>query len=62
MDIKLIFIVEQVGEAGSILDVMSAMMENISTITVVTRATFPSVYRTTQIVASIPNLWYPNKA
>ena len=43
MDIKLIFIVEQVGEAGSILDVMSAMMENISTITVVARATFASV-------------------
>ena len=62
MDIKLIFIVEQVGEAGSILDVMSAMMENISTITVVSRATIASVYRTTQIVASIPNLCYPNKA
>lgn len=52
----------KVGEAGPILDVMAAMMENISTITVIARTTIAAVYRTAQIVASIPNLCYPNKA
>ena len=40
---------------------MSAMMENVSTITVVTRATIASVYRTTQIVASIPKFVLPKQ-
>ncbi|KAJ9695796.1 hypothetical protein PVL29_010994 [Vitis rotundifolia] len=52
----------KVGEAGPILDVMATMMENISTITVIARTTIAAVYRTAQIVASIPNLCYPNKA
>lgn len=37
-------------------------MENISTITVIARTTIAAVYRTAQIIASIPNLCYPNKA
>ena len=55
-------ICEQVGEAGSILDVMSVMLENISTITVVARTTVSAVFRAAQIVASMPNLSYQNKA
>ncbi|XP_058003266.1 protein SEMI-ROLLED LEAF 2 isoform X2 [Hevea brasiliensis] len=52
----------KVGDAGPILDVMAVMLENISTITVISRTTISTVYRTAQIVASIPNLLYQNKA
>lgn len=53
---------EQVGEAGPILDAMAVMLENISTITVISRTTVSAVYRTAQIVASLPNLTYKSKA
>lgn len=59
---KIVYLCEQVGEAGPVLDVMAIMMENISTITVISRTMIAAVYRTAQIVASIPNLCYPNKA
>ncbi|XP_031399290.1 protein SEMI-ROLLED LEAF 2 isoform X2 [Punica granatum] len=52
----------KVGDAGPILDIMAAMLENISTITVISRTTISTVYRTAQIVASLPNLTYQNKA
>ncbi|KAF5737694.1 hypothetical protein HS088_TW13G00582 [Tripterygium wilfordii] len=52
----------KVGDAGPILDVMAAMLENISTITVISRTTISVVYRTAQIVASLPTLSYQNKA
>ncbi|KAK4798460.1 hypothetical protein SAY86_030786 [Trapa natans] len=52
----------KVGDAGPILDIMAAMLENISTITVIARTTISAVYRTSQIVASLPNLAYQNKA
>lgn len=52
----------KVGDAGPILDVMAVMLENISTITVIARTTISAVYRTAQIVASLPNLTYQNKA
>ncbi|XP_058728224.1 protein SEMI-ROLLED LEAF 2 [Vicia villosa] len=52
----------KVGEAGPILDAMAVMLENISTITVISRATVTAVYRTAQIVASLPNLSYKSKA
>lgn len=52
----------KVGDAGPILDIMAVMLENISTITVIARTTIAAVYRTAQIVASIPNLSYQNKA
>lgn len=55
-------IVKQVGEPGPILDAMAVMLENISTITVIARTTISAVYRTAQIVASLPNLSYQNKA
>lgn len=41
---------------------MAVMLENISTITVIARTTIAAVYRTAQIVASLPNLSYQNKA
>ncbi|KAM4091941.1 hypothetical protein ACJW30_09G174500 [Castanea mollissima] len=51
-----------IGDAGPILDNMAVMLENISTITVLARTTISAVYRTAQIVASLPNLSYQNKA
>lgn len=53
---------KQVGEAGQILDTMAAMLENISSVTLVARTTIAAVFRTAQIVASIPNLSYRDKA
>lgn len=41
---------------------MAVMLENISTITVIARNTIATVYRAAQIVASMPNLSYRNKA
>ncbi|KAL2464669.1 Uncharacterized protein Fot_52625 [Forsythia ovata] len=52
----------KVGDAGPILDVMAVMLENISSITIIARTTVFAVYHTAQIVASIPNLSYQNKA
>ncbi|KAF5183087.1 Armadillo-type [Thalictrum thalictroides] len=52
----------KVGDAGPVLDVMAVMLENISTITVIARTTISAVYRTAQIIASLPNLSYQNKA
>ncbi|KAH9648256.1 hypothetical protein KPL70_025516 [Citrus sinensis] len=51
-----------VGDAGPILDVMAGMLENISTITVIARTTIVTVYRAAQVVASLPNSSYQNKA
>ncbi|KAG8646692.1 protein SEMI-ROLLED LEAF 2 isoform X2 [Manihot esculenta] len=52
----------KVGDAGPIVDAMAVMLENISTITVMSRTTISAVYRTAQIVAPIPNLLYQKKA
>lgn len=52
----------KVGDAGPILDIMAVMLENISTITVIARTTIFAVFRAAQIVASIPNSSYQNKA
>ncbi|XP_027351088.1 uncharacterized protein LOC113862158 [Abrus precatorius] len=52
----------KVGEADPILDVMAVMLENISTTTMTSSTTVQAVYRTAQIVASLPNLYYQNKA
>lgn len=41
---------------------MAVMMESLSTITVIARTTISAVYRAAQIVASLPNLSYQNKA
>ena len=52
----------QVGDAGPALDMMAVMLENISNITVMARTMVSAVYRTAQIIASIPNLSYRNKS
>ncbi|KAJ6756298.1 putative EXPRESSED-RELATED [Salix purpurea] len=54
-------LVYKVGDAGPILDIMAVMLENISNITVIARTMISAVYRTAQIVASLPNLSYQNK-
>ncbi|KAL5982022.1 hypothetical protein ACLOJK_016090 [Asimina triloba] len=53
---------KKVGDAGLVLEVMSNVLENISPITNVSKATVSAVYRAAQIVASIPNLSHHNKA
>ncbi|KAI4386518.1 hypothetical protein MLD38_004446 [Melastoma candidum] len=52
----------KVGDAGPILDLMAVMLENISTFITAARPTVSAVYRTAQIVASMPNSSYQNKA
>lgn len=62
VDKCLVELSHKVGDAGPILDTMSAMLENISSITVIARTTIATVFRTGQIVASIPNMSYKSKA
>ncbi|XP_042513279.1 protein SEMI-ROLLED LEAF 2-like isoform X2 [Macadamia integrifolia] len=62
VDECLVQVTNKVGDAGSVLDMMAVMLENISTITLIARTTISAVYRAAQIVASIPNLSYQNKA
>lgn len=52
----------QIDDAGPILDVMAVMLENLSSITIVARTVMAAVYRTAQIVASLPNLSCQKKA
>ncbi|KNA16475.1 hypothetical protein SOVF_088690 [Spinacia oleracea] len=58
----LVQLVHKVGDAGPILDIMAVVLENISSITVLARTTIATVFRTAQIVASLPNVSYQNKA
>ncbi|RZS16879.1 hypothetical protein BHM03_00048955, partial [Ensete ventricosum] len=53
---------KKIGDAGPVLDMMAVMLENISTNVSMARSTISAVYRTAQIIASIPNLTYQNKA
>lgn len=62
VDKCLVQLSNKVGDAGPILDVMAGMLENISTITVIARTTIVTVYRAAQVVASLPNSSYQNKA
>ncbi|KAJ7982225.1 ARM repeat superfamily protein [Quillaja saponaria] len=52
----------KIGDAGPVLDMMAVMLENMSNITVMSRTLISAVYRTAQIVASIQNISYQNKA
>ncbi|KAL5068768.1 hypothetical protein RYX36_019655 [Vicia faba] len=52
----------KISDAGPVLDTMAVLLENMSNITVMARTLIAAVYRTSQIVASIPNLSYQNKA
>ncbi|KAL0404913.1 UNVERIFIED_CONTAM: protein SEMI-ROLLED LEAF 2 [Sesamum radiatum] len=62
VDECLVELSSKVGDAGMILDVMATMLESIPSITVVARTTISTVYRTAQIIASLPKLSYQNKA
>ena len=62
VDKCLVQLSNKVGEADPILDVMAVMLENISTITMTSRTTVYAVYRTAEIVATLPNLSYQKKA
>ncbi|MCL7038359.1 hypothetical protein MKW94_005103 [Papaver nudicaule] len=61
VDKCLVQMVNKVGDAGPVLDTMVVMLENISSNTVLARTTVSAVYRTAQIVASVPNLSYQQK-
>ncbi|KAJ4904063.1 Uncharacterized protein Rs2_18014 [Raphanus sativus] len=62
LDNCLVQLTKKVGDAGPILDAMAMMLENISAVTDVARSTIAAVFRSAQIIASIPNLSYQNKA
>ncbi|KAH7527862.1 hypothetical protein FEM48_Zijuj05G0011600 [Ziziphus jujuba var. spinosa] len=62
VDECLVELIHKVGDASPVLDVMAVMLENMSNITVMARTLISAVYRIAQIVASIPNLSYKNKA
>ncbi|GMJ16160.1 EFR3 OF PLANT 1 [Hibiscus trionum] len=52
----------KIGDAGPVLDMMAVMLENVPNITLMSRTLISAVYRTAQIMASVPNLSYQNKA
>ncbi|XWS35528.1 hypothetical protein CRYUN_Cryun20dG0004900 [Craigia yunnanensis] len=62
VDECLVQLSNKVGDAGPVLDMMAVMLENMPTITLMARTLISAVYRTAQIMASIPNLSYQNKA
>ncbi|KAM3280808.1 protein SEMI-ROLLED LEAF 2 isoform X1 [Capsicum chacoense] len=62
VDECLVELSNKVGDAGPILDVMAVLLENITSIQVASRTTIAAVYRASQIIASMPNLSYQNKA
>ncbi|XP_057544780.1 protein SEMI-ROLLED LEAF 2 isoform X2 [Amaranthus tricolor] len=51
----------KVGDGGPILDMMAVVLENVSNSNIVARTTIFSVYRTAQIISSLPNLSYHKK-
>ncbi|PKI73812.1 hypothetical protein CRG98_005796 [Punica granatum] len=51
-----------VGDIGPILDMMAVVLESIPVATVVARSTIYAVYRTAQIISSIPNISYDKRA
>ncbi|CAI9777038.1 unnamed protein product [Fraxinus pennsylvanica] len=52
---------DKVADVGPILDVMAVVLENIPTGIVGARATVSAVYRTAQIISSVPNVSYRKK-
>lgn len=61
VDDCLVQLSHKVGDAGPVLDMMAVMLENMPNITLMARTLISAVYRTAQIMASIPNLSYQNK-
>ncbi|KHG10450.1 Protein EFR3 [Gossypium arboreum] len=62
VDECLVQLSNKVGDAGPVLDMMAVMLENVPNITLMARTLISAVYRTAQIMASVPNLSYQNKA
>jgi hypothetical protein len=58
----LVQLAKRVGDAGPILDMMAVTLENLSTTTIVARTTIAAVYLIANIISSIPNRSYHNKA
>ncbi|KAK9053622.1 hypothetical protein SSX86_024696 [Deinandra increscens subsp. villosa] len=52
----------KVGDAGPIFDIMADMLENIPTIKVIAQTTVATVFRTAQVIASLPHMAYNHKA
>ncbi|KAL8098183.1 hypothetical protein AgCh_031087 [Apium graveolens] len=52
----------KVGDVGPVLDMMAVVLENIPVTGVLARTTVYVVYRTAQIISSIPNVTYYKKA
>ncbi|GJM97525.1 hypothetical protein PR202_ga14457 [Eleusine coracana subsp. coracana] len=61
IDECLVQLSKKVSDAGPVLDMMAVMLENIASTPIVARSTAAAVYRTAQIIASVPNLQYQNK-
>lgn len=51
----------KVGDVGPVLDMMAVVLENISNTNIIARTTMFSVYRTAQIISSLPNISYHKK-
>ncbi|XP_039116113.1 protein SEMI-ROLLED LEAF 2-like [Dioscorea cayenensis subsp. rotundata] len=62
LDDCLVHLCKKVGDAGPVLDMMAVILENLTSTVSVSRSTVSAVYRTAQIIASVPNLSYQNKA
>ncbi|KAF6148777.1 hypothetical protein GIB67_019385 [Kingdonia uniflora] len=52
----------KVGDVGPILDMMAMVFENIPTTAILAMVTILSVYRTTQLISTVPNISYYKKA
>ncbi|XP_057456269.1 protein SEMI-ROLLED LEAF 2 isoform X2 [Lotus japonicus] len=52
----------KVGDVGPILDLMAAVLENISNTTTIARTTISAIYQTAKLITSIPNVSYHKKA
>ncbi|XP_024991124.1 uncharacterized protein LOC112525288 [Cynara cardunculus var. scolymus] len=52
----------KVADVGPILDMMAVVLENISVSATISRPTMSALYRTAQVISSIPNITYYKKA
>ncbi|KAJ4754262.1 ARM repeat superfamily protein [Rhynchospora pubera] len=62
VDECLIQLARKLGDAGPVLDALAVNLESISISVPVARSTVAAAYRMAQIIASVPNLSYQNKA
>ncbi|XP_074564652.1 protein SEMI-ROLLED LEAF 2-like isoform X2 [Curcuma longa] len=62
LDECIVHLSKKIDDAGPVLDMMAVMLENLSSNLTMARSTIAVVYRTAQIIASVPNLSYRNKA